>query len=52
MKKLINYLYLQEIGHYWKGASLFVVSCTTQQEKDISILAVCLKKDAFKIVFL
>ena len=40
MKKLNNYLKLQQIGHFWAGEILHVEFCTIQQQVDISLLAI------------
>ena len=51
MEKLMNYLYLQKIGHYWRRGVMNIEPCTSQQEKDITLLALELKK-GLKIHFL
>jgi len=40
MKKINNYLKMQQIGHFWAGEILHVEYCTVQQQLDISLLAI------------
>ena len=40
MKKIDNYLEMQQIGHFWMDEILHVEYCTVQQQLDISLLAI------------